>query len=376
MAGSLIIPRRQFLGGMICAGLASVDGSVGLGHARQPVTQPVTLKAVAERAGLFWGAAVDSQQIQPESQFAEAVVRECSVIVPEWEMKWGAVEPERGRRIYARSDAIVKFADRHQLKIRGHALVWHGSLPRWASETLKQDSDWNVLASFITATLNRYSSSSFIHWDVINEVIEPRHGRADGLRSSPYLNVFGPEYIRRALVLAHEHAPNVRLYINEYGLDYDGGIERDRRAALLRLIENLKKSDTPLHGIGIQAHLYGRGRSRFSQEALRRFLADIAGHGLKITITELDVPERDVSLPVEERDRFVVHEVARYLDVVLDEPAVEGIVTWGLSDRYSWLNAELRGTGTRNRGLPLDENLAPKPVTHAIIEALGRRASR
>jgi endo-1,4-beta-xylanase len=376
MVGNLRISRRQFLGGMICAGLVSADGSVGLGHARQPVTQPVTLKAMAERADLFWGAAVSSRQLQPESEFAEAVVRECSVIVPEWEMKWGAVEREKGRRNYARADTIVEFADTHQLKIRGHALVWHRAMPKWARETLKQDSNWNLLASFITATLNRYSGSSFVHWDVINEVIEPRHGRADGLRSSPYLDAFGPDYIQRALVLAHEHAPNVRLYVNEYGLDYDGKIERDRRAALLRLIENLKKSGAPFHGIGIQAHLYGRGSSSFSQEALRRFLADVAAHGLKITITELDVPERDVSLPVEERDRFVAHEVARYLDVVLDEPAVEGIVTWGLSDRYSWLNAKLRDSGTRNRGLPFDENLAPKPVTHAIIEALARRAAR
>jgi endo-1,4-beta-xylanase len=376
MAANFGIRRRQFLGGMICAGLVSADGSVGLGRSRQPVARPVALKAMAERAGLFWGAAVSSRQIHPESEFSKAVVRECSAIVPEWEMKWGAIEPQRGRRNYARSDAIVEFADRHQLKIRGTTLVWHRNIPPWALEALKQDPDWDLLAAHITATLNRYSGSSFIHWDVINEVIEPRHGRTDGLRSSPYLKAFGPEYIRRALVLAHEHAPNVRLYVNEYGLDYDGKIERDRRATLLRLIENLKKSDTPFHGIGIQAHLYGRGRSRFSQEALRRFLADIAAHGLKITITEMDVPERDVSLPVEERDRFVAQEVARYLDVVLDEPAVEGVVAWGLSDRYSWLNAKLRGSGTKNRGLPFDEDLAPKPVTHAIVEALERRAAR
>jgi endo-1,4-beta-xylanase len=328
---------------------------------------------MAARDGLFWGAAVQSAQLKPESDFAALVARECSVVVPEWEMKWSALEPKQGRPRYGHADAIVEFAKQHQLKIRGHALVWHRSMPKWARETIKQKSDWNVLASFITATLDRYSGSSFIHWDVLNEVIEPRDGRPDGLRSSTYLHAFGPDYIRRALVLAHEHAPNVRLYINEYGLDYDGQVERNRRTTLLRLIENLKKANVPFHGIGIQGHLYGRGKSKFSQQALRRFLADVAGHGLKITITELDVPEADVSLPVEERDRRVADEVTRYLDVVLDEPAVEGIVTWGLSDRYSWLNAKLRGSGTRNRGLPFDENLAPKPVTRAIAEALARR---
>jgi endo-1,4-beta-xylanase len=109
---------------------------------------------------------------------------------------------------------------------------------------------------------------------------------------------------------------------------------------------------------------------------LRRFLADVAGHGVKISITELDVPEADITLPVEERDRRVADEITRYLDVVLDEPAVEGITTWGLSDRYSWLNARWRDSGTKNRGLPFDENLESKPVTRAMLEALARRPAR
>lgn len=363
-----VVPRRQFLVGALASGLVPTAG-----FARRELAEVATLRAMAQRRGLFWGAAIQSNQINPETDFAALVARECSVVVPEWEMKWSAVERDRGQLKYEHADAIVKFAEKHRLKVRGHALVWHRAMPKWARETLKQDADWGLLASFITATLARYSDSSFIHWDVLNEVIEPRDGRPDGLRSSTYLNAFGPDYIRRALVIAHEHAPNVRLYINEYGLDYDGQVERDRRAALLRLIETLKKADIPFHGIGIQGHLYGRGKSKFSQEALRRFLAEIAAHGLKITITELDVPESDVSLPVEERDHRVADEITRYLDVVLDEPALEGIVTWGLSDRYSWLNAKLRGSGTRNRGLPFDENLAPKPVTHAIVEALARR---
>jgi endo-1,4-beta-xylanase len=362
------ILRRDFLLGVVASGLVPAAGSAK--------AEPATLRAAAARAGLFWGAAVQSKLLKPETDFAALVARECSVITPEWEMKWSALEPHQGQRRYGQADAIVSFAKQHQLKIRGHALVWHRSMPKWAKQAIRQKSDWPLLASFITSTLDRYHDSSFIHWDVLNEVIEPRDGRPDGLRKSTYLNAFGPDYLRRALDLAHEHAPNVRLYINEYGLDYDGQVERDRRATLLRLIESLKKANVPFHGIGIQGHLYGRGKSRFSQESLRRFLADVAGHGLKITITELDVPEADVSLPVEERDRYVTGEMTRYLDVVLDEPAVEGIVTWGLSDRYSWLNSRWRASGTKNRGLPFDENFAPKPVTRAIIEALARASAK
>jgi endo-1,4-beta-xylanase len=362
------ILRREFLLGALASGCVP---AVAFAKA-----EPATLRAAAARDGLFWGAAVQSKLLKPETDFAALVARECSVVTPEWEMKWSALEPRQGDRRYGPADAIVNFAKAHQLKVRGHALVWHRSMPKWAKQAIKQKSDWPLLASFITDTLERYHDNTFIHWDVLNEVIEPRDGRPDGLRKSTYLNAFGPDYLQRALDLAHEHAPNVRLYINEYGLDYDGQVERDRRAALLRLIERLKKSGAPFHGIGIQGHLYGRGKSKFSQDSLRRFLADVAGHGLKITITELDVPEADISLPVAERDKRVADEMTRYLDVVLDEPAVEGVVTWGLSDRYSWLNARWRDSGTKNRGLPFDENFAPKPVTRAIAEALARASAK
>ena len=371
MTGDLKIQRREFLAGTIAAGLLSMDGSAKLGHAQQPPT----LRAAAQRTGLFWGAAVQSQHIEPETDFAQAVAQECSVVVPEWEMKWGAIEPERGKRNFARCDTLMRFAEKHQLQIRGTTLVWYRNIPKWALEALKDNSDWKLVASHIAATLQRYGDRRFVHWDVINEVIEPKHGRGDGLRLSPYLSAFGPSYIPRALDFANERAPNTKLYINEYGLDYDGSIERDRRTALLRLIETLKQSKTPFHGIGIQAHLR-LDNSKFSEQSLRRFFADVAAFGLEITLTELDVRERDLSLPVEERDRRVAREVTRYLDVVLDEPAVTGVVTWGLSDRYSWLNAKLLQGGPRNRGLPLDESLAAKPVKYAMIEALARRAAK
>jgi endo-1,4-beta-xylanase len=370
MAFDARIARRTLLSGL--AGTA-----LSLMFARPSLSQPIALKAAAQARGLFWGAAVQHTQIKTSPDFAELVARECDVIVPEWEMKWEPIEKRRGKRDFQRTDAIVKFATEHRIKVRGHTLVWHRSIPDWANQVMAQEAGgWNVVASHIVAMLRRYGSGPFIHWDVLNEVIEPKHRRPDGLRISPFLRSFGPDYIPRALNLAHETAPSMPLYINEYGLDYDGSIERDRRTALLRLVEKLKRDNVALHGVGIQGHLRLDG-SRFSASALRRFLHDLAALEVKIAITELDVRERDLDLPVAERDRRVADEVMRYLDVVLDEPALQGIVGWGLSDRYSWLTpAKLANTGKRNRGLPFDEALAAKPVTTAIVEALGRARAR
>ena len=37
------------------------------------------------------------------------------------------------------------------------------------------------------------------------------------------------------------------------------------------------------------------------------------------------------------RDLLVAQAYHDFLEVALDEPAVDTVVTWGLSDRYTWL---------------------------------------
>jgi endo-1,4-beta-xylanase len=365
---SAALPRRDFLTGVFGSVLAA-----GIAVPMRSRAADLTLKKAAQTHELFWGAAVQHMELARDATFADLVAEQCAVIVPEWEMKWAAIEKHRGKPNFAQADAIVRFASEHGLKLRGHTLIWHRSIPEWAKDILGQPGGWDAVATHIAAMLHRYGDSRFIHWDVLNEVIEPNDGRDDGLRASPFLKAFGPDYIPLSLTLAREAAPGMRLYINEYGVDYDGSVERARRAALLRLVDTLKTEKVPLDGIGIQGHLRLDG-SPFSETALSTFLRDLASHGVRITITELDVREGDLKMPLNIRDTRVADEVRRYLDVALQEPAVEGIVSWGLSDRYSWRTTPaLRQQGLVNRGLPFDDALRPKAVTKAIVAALERR---
>lgn len=330
------------------------------------------MKAAAQARGLIWGAAVQQTQLRDDAEFAALVAQQCSSMTPEWEMKWASMESRKGQRNFARADAMVAFARNHGLGIRGHALVWHRSVPAWALNSLT----WGAVAAHVEAMLRRYGGAPFFEWDVLNEVIEPNDGRDDGLRNSPFLKALGPDYIGRTLELARATAPAAKLYINEYSLDYNGSIEQARRDKLLRLVDSLKKANVPLDGVGIQGHLR-IDKSPFSAEALRKFLADLASRQLRIAITELDVREQNFDLPIEERDRIVAAEVKRYLDVVLDEPAVAGVTAWGLSDRYSWRSTpELIAKGFRNRGLPFDETLVPKPFRDTVVAALERGPAR
>ena len=200
-----------------------------------------------------------------------------------------------------------------------------------------------------------------------------------------FLRAFGPGYIERALREARLFAPEAKLYVNEFNLEYDSEEERARRYLLLKLLENLKKAGAPIDGLGLQSHLDLR-KGSVSTVDLDAFLRDVEGLGLDIAITELDVKEADYVASVARRDALVADEIRRYLDIVLEARRLTSITTWGLSDRYSWLQvtpadlarfpgawAQGGGPGL-NRGLPYDSSLRPKPFAEALRLALGARS--
>jgi endo-1,4-beta-xylanase len=147
-----------------------------------------------------------------------------------------------------------------------------------------------------------------------------------------------------------------------------------RRTAMLRLLGQLRRSGVPLDAVGIQAHL-DLSKGPIDERGVRDFIRAIADLGLAVTITELDVKEADVVAPVDVRDARVAEHTQRYLDIVLSEPGVRGIITWGLSDRFSWLSdchaaASAPATAQQNRGLPYDAAFTRKPMYWAISRSL------
>jgi endo-1,4-beta-xylanase len=194
-----------------------------------------------------------------------------------------------------------------------------------------------------------------------------------------FVEAFGDEYIKLALSTARAASTTARLVINEYGLEYDLTVERDRRYHFLKLIERLKQQDVPIDGIGLQAHLDLR-KGKISQAHIESFLADVKSFGLFVFVTELDVTEAGYYESVEARDLSVADEVSRYLDVVCAYPDLKGVNTWGITDRYSWLGIAPKevealieqgywSDGSNpglNRGLPLDADMRNKPFATSL----------
>ena len=219
-------------------------------------------------------------------------------------------------------------------------------------------------------------------WDVVNEPIEPKDGRPDGLRKAVFLEALGPGYLDLAYLLTRETDPRARLVVNEYDIELDSPVHETRRRVLLDLLQRMQKAGTPIDSIGVQAHLAAVGGPPFSPRKFRRFLAEIAAFGLTIEITELDVTDRDTPADIRVRDRMVADTYRRFLDAALDEPAVKMVVTWGLSDRHSWIvrretnQSKWRTDGLPSRPLPFDADLQPKPAVGAMAEAFTHAPAR
>ncbi len=111
------------------------------------------------------------------------------------------------------------------------------------------------------------------------------------------------------------------------------------------------------------------------------FLHQLAERRVEILITEFDVD--DESFPGDDvaRDTAVAVYATRFLRAALAVPAVTTLVTWGLSDRYTWWNDPVtmvaHGATRLARPLPYDDMLRPKPLRQAMAEAFqARRPTR
>jgi endo-1,4-beta-xylanase len=365
--------RRQVLSTAIASTISSASFGVDYAHAADD-----SLSARFSRNRLYFGSAVRIEEVMREQDLRDVLLSECDYLTPEVALKWGAVEGSPGSFDFRSMDALANFALANKKQLHGHALLWHKSVPHWATSLLLEKDGWTLLQRYFQAVLARYGHA-IAQWDVINEPIETGY-RMDGLRSSIFLQAFGVDYIARALWEARRLAPQAKLMINEFGLEYDLRVEHDRRYHFLKLLERIKRAGVPLDGVGLQAHL-DLSKGVLSADVLGRFLKEIADLGLFVVISELDVKECEYILPVEQRDAHVADETRRYLDVALDQPAVRGLITWGLSDRHSWLrvtkddlarypDAWKDGSSPGlNRGLPFDHSMKPKPMYRAIAES-------
>jgi endo-1,4-beta-xylanase len=354
--------------------LDAFDSAIALERRSFPISGTTSLQQRAEHKGIIYGADAGSLNLESKPDLAKLVKRECRMLVPGF-LKWDLLRPTPDRFDFAKGDWYVNFARKHQMLTRGHTLVWHESLPNWFRETVNRQNARQFLENHIQTVAGHYAGKMH-SWDVVNEAIAVEDGLPNGLRKTPWLDFFGEDYIDLSFRLAAQADPKALLTYNDYGLEYDRPEDEAKRTAVLKLLERLKAKGTPIQAMGMQAHLYA-GEYKFNPRKLRQFFRDVASLGLKIMITELDVTDRKLPADIRYRDRLVAATYEDYLSVALDEPAVIAVITWGLSDRYTWLSEfAKRKDGKPVRVLPYDRYFQRKLAWNAIARAFDNAPKR
>ena len=318
------------------------------------------------------GVAVSPRALKTDE--AALITREFNSITPENAMKMGPIHPKEDEYFWADADSIVAFAQRNNLKMRGHTLCWHNQTPDWMfvdakGDTVSKEVLLKRLKDHITTVASRYKGKIYA-WDVVNEVISDK---ADEFyRPSPWYTICGEDFIAEAFRYAHEAAPEALLFYNDYN-----EIDSLKRSKIIKMVTDLKAAGVPIDGIGLQGHW---AVNEPSEAQLEQTLTDFAKTGLKLQITELDIsvyPKEHSareSRPEDENDEFTAEKAQQQQDVYAmcfelfrkHKQYLTGVTFWNISDRHSWLdNFPVRGR--KDYPLLFDKDLKPKEAYSEVV---------
>lgn len=366
--------RRDLLVGATNVAAFAASGAVALsGMSRLATARTAGARAAADGAGLIpYGAAVQSDLLTSDQAYREAVIANCQVIVPEGEMKWPILRPTRDKYLFEKADTMVDFARQNGLGLRGHTLVWYAGMPEWTNAIASRAEAERELVDHIETIMFRYRGA-VPSWDVVNEPLVDWPDDASSLRQFVWTKWLGADYIAIALRTAAAADPDAQLVVNEYDIEFRGPRYAAKRRAFLQLLRSLRDKGVPLHAVGLQAHLFAD--RAIDRDGMQAFLAEIAALKLDVLITELDVIDYELPSNVGERDALVAGVATRFLETVCEVVRPRAILTWGLTDRYTWVPIYFkRKDGTPNRPLPFDANYKPKPLFD-VIEQFRRKSA-
>jgi endo-1,4-beta-xylanase len=210
----------------------------------------------------------------------------------------------------------------------------------------------DIMAQHINSIMGRYKGRMH-SVDVVNEAIYCKDGRADGLRETAWMRVYGADYVKRAFEQAPKLIPQPPWFITKNQLEYQGSYYDKRRTALFKLLDRLQGSNTPIHAVGLQSHLkLGR---EFNPNQFSRFVNDLHKRGLQVMLTELDIRNVGSRMTMDELNYKAAAHMQSYLEAALAGAPIRTIQCWGLRDQVTTADQATGDEGSTRRLLPFDK---------------------
>ncbi|NLM96497.1 MAG: endo-1,4-beta-xylanase [Halanaerobiaceae bacterium] len=312
------------------------------------------------------GAAVNIPSLKTHG---ELLKKHFNSVTAENDMKPASIISEKNEFSFENADSIIDFAEKNNMVVRGHTIVWHNQTP----EHFFLDEGGKVVsAELLMNRLKLYMERVFEHfkgkvycWDLVNEAVDGES--SEFFRKTKWLEILGEDYIHQVFRLAREIAPELSFFYN----DYDAVIP-EKRDKIYNLLKGMLDRGIPLDGLGIQAHW---NIVDFEYDDIRRALDKYAGLKLDIHITELDVSvysRKEKNLKLEEPTVEMISKQAEFYGKIFEvfreyKDIISSVTLWGIADDYSWLDYFF---GIKRKTWPLlfDEDHQPKEAFWRVVD--------
>ncbi len=265
-----------------------------------------------------WGTCVVANRLLDNSDNAEKyrqfVKDYCNVAVFENDLKWFSWQNVRNRQNIFKA---IEWLNQNNIVVRGHCLIW----PSWRNTPRDlralQDSPDELRDRIKNHILEEATalSGKVVDWDVVNEPYD----------NTDIWKILGKDEIAEWFKTARQADPNVRLYINDYGILSGEGNDRRKQNFYFDLIKSLVDGGAPIGGIGLQGHFGSRATP---PERIVEIIERFSQFGLPIAITEHDVDARD--------EEYHAQFTRDFLTAVFSCPSVDKFLVWGFWARAHW----------------------------------------
>ncbi|MCH7403362.1 endo-1,4-beta-xylanase [Belliella kenyensis] len=280
------------------------------------------------------GAAVTNRELSG-AQYANTLRTHYSQITAEFEMKMAHIWKGENNYDWAAADEMVNFAQTNNMKVHGHTLVWYSSFPNWFKSANYDSAAFESrVKTYIERVVQRYKGK-VVSWDVANEIFND-NGTLRSENCPVYQTFRDPiAFYGRCFAYARAIDPDAKLFYNDYNVVLASG----KRGAMRQMVNRFQADGYPIDGLGDQFH-YMVSTNR---NTIRNGLTDMAGSGLLIHISELDIR---VNVNREDDYVYLPSEQAKhaeaYRDIVSFYESIPqnqkfAITTWGVADNGTWL---------------------------------------
>jgi endo-1,4-beta-xylanase len=362
----------SFLSILLILAFSGCSSSSAAGGAA-PVAPPpsVPLKTVYENDFLI-GNIINNRYMGGD--YFDLIKTHYNTVTSENDMKADNLAPRNKGDDYrwATADKQVQTMLDLGIQVHGHVLVWHQQTPIWMTTGTRAEVEAN-LKNHINTVLAHFKGK-VMAWDVVNEAIRDSLSVPDNwkncLRTSPWFEALGPDYIEIAFRTARAADPDITLYYNDYNMDSTGKSTAARDMIKEINDKYMAEGNTRklIEGIGMQSHFQS---NLLNLAAVRRSLERFIEIGLEISISELDIRFGGMTTGIGKDTKLLDHDArmqARQYAWLFNlyreyKEHIPRVTMWGLDDHFSWLS----------KGNPclFDADLNPKKAFYAVADPSG-----